>query len=108
VPEPAALQKQNEQTRTPAPSPAVLQQQIEQTRSELAVTIDLIADKVSPKRVAGRGVGAVMAKVDELRSGKPQGDHAAAGPTVRWERVGAAGAVVALLLVIRAVRHRGD
>jgi MYXO-CTERM domain-containing protein len=37
-----------------SPDPEVLASEIEQTREELAVTLDAIADKVSPKRVASR------------------------------------------------------
>lgn len=107
MPDPAALPKQNGQKGAPAPSPAALQQQIEQTRSELAVTIDLIADRVSPKRVAGRGVAEVKTKVAELRSGQQQGDHSA-GSAVRWDRVGMVGGAIAGVLLIRAIRHRGD
>lgn len=50
------------------PEPAEIQQQIEQTRAELASTIDAIADRMSPKRVAARGVETVKGKVDDLRS----------------------------------------
>jgi hypothetical protein len=49
------------------PDPADIQQQIEQTRAELASTIDAIADRLSPKRVASRSVDTVKAKVDDLR-----------------------------------------
>ena len=38
----------------PAPDPEVLAGEIEKTREELAETLDAIADKVSPKRVADR------------------------------------------------------
>jgi hypothetical protein len=55
------------------PDPAEIQQQIEQTRAELASTIDAIADRLSPKRVASRSVDSVKAKVEDLRSkGTPQ------------------------------------
>ena len=50
------------------PEPAEIQRQIEQTRAELASTIDAIADRVSPKRVASRSVETVKAKVEDLRS----------------------------------------
>ncbi|MCC5310572.1 DUF3618 domain-containing protein, partial [Staphylococcus aureus] len=36
-------------------SPEVLVREIEATREDLAVTLDAIADRVSPKRVAKRG-----------------------------------------------------
>ncbi|MEV8632883.1 DUF3618 domain-containing protein [Streptosporangium sp. NPDC051023] len=37
--------------------PAELERRIEQTRAELAQTVDAIADRVSPKKVARRTVG---------------------------------------------------
>lgn len=40
--------------RNGSPDPEVLAEEIEKTREELAETLDAIADKVSPKRVAGR------------------------------------------------------
>lgn len=39
--------------------PDTIQREIERTRAELADTIDAIADRVSPRRAAARGVGAV-------------------------------------------------
>jgi hypothetical protein len=42
-------------TGTGERSPEVLVREIEATREELAVTLDAIADRVSPKRVAKRG-----------------------------------------------------
>ena len=50
------------------PDPAEIQQQIEQTRAELASTVDAIADRINPKKVAARGVETVKGKVDDLRS----------------------------------------
>src|SRR5206468_2083028 len=44
-------------------SPDAIQKEIEQTRAELAETIDAIADRISPKRAAGRGAAAVKAGV---------------------------------------------
>jgi hypothetical protein len=44
-------------------SPDAIQREIEQTRSELAETIDAIADRISPKRAASRGAAAVRAQV---------------------------------------------
>jgi LPXTG-motif cell wall-anchored protein len=56
--------------------PAALERDIERTRAELARTVDAIADRVSPKRVAERGVAKVksnaehfVASVGELVSG---------------------------------------
>lgn len=65
-----------------------LEQHIEQTREDLAVTVDELVDRVSPKRVAGRTkdrvadkvrgvVGAVKEKVASLRSGS--GEEPTAG-----------------------------
>ena len=44
-------------------SPDAIQKEIEATRAELAETIDAIADRISPKRAAGRGAAAVKAGV---------------------------------------------
>lgn len=44
-------------------SPDAIQKEIEQTRTELAETIDAIADRISPKRAASRGAAAVKAQV---------------------------------------------
>lgn len=56
--------------------PAALEREIERTRAELARTIDAIADRVSPKRVAERSVAKIktnathlMASVGDLVSG---------------------------------------
>ena len=52
--------------------PEDLEQHIERTRDELALTIDAIADRVSPKRVASRGVatakGAAQNAMDAART----------------------------------------
>jgi Protein of unknown function (DUF3618) len=48
--------------------PEALEREIERTRVELARTVDAIADKVSPKRVAERGVARVKATAGELVS----------------------------------------
>ncbi|RJL32384.1 DUF3618 domain-containing protein [Bailinhaonella thermotolerans] len=44
--------------------PEALEREIERTRAELARTVDAIADRVSPKRVAQRGVARVKANVE--------------------------------------------
>ncbi len=91
------------------PDPASLEQQIEATRAELAVTIDAIADRVSPKRVAERGVGSIKAKIEELRNSST-GEPGQAGPAttyrrrIRWDRVAAAGGAV--VLIVWLVRRR--
>ncbi|GGK86372.1 hypothetical protein Sme01_39770 [Sphaerisporangium melleum] len=46
--------------------PEALEREIERTRAELAVTVDAIVDRVSPKRVAGRGVARVKADAEHL------------------------------------------
>lgn len=46
--------------------PAALEREIERTRAELARTIDAIADRVSPKRVAERGVAKVKENAGHL------------------------------------------
>lgn len=107
------------------PDPAEIQQQIEETRAELASTIDAIADRMSPKRVAARGVSTVKGKVEDLRSRgtaapspasvleapngqRPLPARVAAqlreakhtrGRSVRWDRVALVGAGVGLLVI---------
>ncbi|GLW04992.1 hypothetical protein Misp01_01220 [Microtetraspora sp. NBRC 13810] len=46
--------------------PDELERRIERTRAELARTVDAIADRVSPKRVAQRGVAKVRANAEQL------------------------------------------
>ncbi|MEU0482072.1 DUF3618 domain-containing protein [Streptosporangium sp. NPDC006013] len=46
--------------------PAELERQIERTRAELAQTVDAIADRVNPKRVAERGVAKVRANAEHF------------------------------------------
>ncbi|MFC4589303.1 DUF3618 domain-containing protein [Sphaerisporangium corydalis] len=46
--------------------PEALERDIERTRAELAYTVDAIVDRVSPKRVAERGVAKVKANAGEL------------------------------------------
>jgi uncharacterized protein DUF3618 len=41
------------------PTPETIQAEIEATRAELARTVDLIAERLSPRRAAGRGVSKV-------------------------------------------------
>jgi hypothetical protein len=108
------------------PDPAEIQQQIEETRAELASTIDAIANRVSPKRVAARGVENVKGKVEDLRSRgtaapgpasvldagatghQPLPTRVAAqlreakqtrGRSVRWDRVALVGVGVGLLVI---------
>lgn len=118
------------------PDPAELQQQIEETRAELASTIDAIANRVNPKRVAARSVETVKGKVEDLRlRGTPLSDapgHPAAitapgagqqplparvaaqlreaketrGRSVRWDRVAIVGAVITVIVIVRRRRNR--
>lgn len=94
------------------PDPSSLEEQIEATRAELAETIDAIADRVSPKRVAQRGVGSMKAKVEELRNSQTgQPGPAGLGTTyrrrIRWDRVAAVGGAVAVVVwLVR--RKRGN
>ncbi len=114
------------------PDPADIQQQIEETRAELASTIDAIAERVNPKRVASRSVETVKGKVEDLRSRgtNPNGPAALNGATtgqqplpervkaqlreaketrgrsVRWDRVAMAGGALALLILL--LRRRKD
>ncbi|GII75056.1 hypothetical protein Sru01_00380 [Sphaerisporangium rufum] len=46
--------------------PEGLERRIERTRAELAVTVDAIADRVSPRRVAERQVARVKANAEHL------------------------------------------
>jgi hypothetical protein len=43
--------------------PRAIEREIEDTRAELARTVDLIADRLSPKRAAGRGVTRVRESI---------------------------------------------
>ena len=61
-----------------ARDPDAIQREIEQTRAELADTIDAIADRVSPKRVAARGSQAVRSQVSSVLR-QPE-DPAGGGP----------------------------
>jgi hypothetical protein len=43
--------------------PSAIEREIEQTRAELARTVDLIAERLSPRRAAGRGVTKVRESI---------------------------------------------
>jgi hypothetical protein len=80
-----------------ARDPDAIAQEIEQTRAELADTIDAIADRISPRKAAARGVQAV-------KSGPAR--HAAnEAPTV-VPLAAIAGVVVLVLLFVRKRRRR--
>jgi hypothetical protein len=61
-------------------TPDTIQREIEQTRAELADTIDAIADRLSPKRVASRGAHAVKAQVTSVFNGDGESPAAAPAP----------------------------
>jgi hypothetical protein len=113
------------------PDPAEIQQQIEVTRAELASTIDAIAERVNPKKVAARGVETVKGKVDDLRSRgtSPNGSTPALtggdqqplparvaaqlreakqtrGRSVRWDRVGIVGGGAAAVALYANKRRK--
>lgn len=44
--------------------PEAIQREIEETRAELARTVDLIADRLSPRRAASRGASRVKAGIE--------------------------------------------
>lgn len=85
-------------------SPEQIQREIEQTRAELASTVEQIADRVSPKKVASRGAVVARDKVEEVFAKQVP----ATGPgqhgtrlEPRWERVGAVAGGLLLLLLAR-------
>lgn len=85
-------------------TPEQIQRQIEDTRAELASTVEQIADRVSPKKVAGRGAAAAREKAEEVFAkdvpADGPGEHGTS-KEVRWERVGAVAAGLLLLLLAR-------
>ena len=72
---------------TQARDPETIQREIEQTRSQLAATLDALADRASPKRAASRGASAVWES-----------------PRGRMIVTGTAGLLV-VLVVVRIVRR---
>lgn len=75
-------------------SPDAIQREIEATRTELAETIDAIADRVSPKKAASRSAHAVRAKASAALGQAEKavngvasraGDAVASGPPVQHE-----------------------
>src|SRR2546430_1388791 len=44
--------------------PSAIEHEIEETRAELARTVDLIAERLSPRRAAGRGATKVRAGIE--------------------------------------------
>jgi hypothetical protein len=71
--------------------PAAIQQEIEQTRAELASTLDRLAEKTSPKRLAAQGRAKTVA-----------GITSPAGLSV----IGAIAGLTVVLVVRMVRRHR--
>jgi hypothetical protein len=61
--------------------PDAIQREIEETRAELARTVDLIAERLSPRRAASRGASRVKSSIDGVfhRDGDDGHDHTAPG-----------------------------
>src|SRR3954453_7348459 len=57
------------------PNPDTIQREIQQTRAQLADTIDAIADRISPRRVASRGATAMRAQVSSVFGGSDSGTN---------------------------------
>jgi hypothetical protein len=91
--------------------PEQIKREIEEIRAELAATVEEITQRMSPKAVAGRGVSATrewFGFTPEAGHPNGQGGHhpTPAAQRVRWERVALVVAVVGLLVVRRARKHR--
>jgi hypothetical protein len=114
--------------------PRAIEREIEQTRTELARTVDLIAERLSPRRAAGRGAMKMRQGIDVVfhrENGSGNGQvHAPGGEmyepreprairsvpvppgagtrTLRKDRVAIAiGAFAALAALIVVLRRRG-
>lgn len=85
-----------------AKDPAEIEARIVATRAELATTVDTLAQRVSPKKVAARSREATLARVQGALGVLPGG--ITEGSSVRWSRVAAALGAVALFGVL-LVRH---
>jgi hypothetical protein len=122
-------QDTGDKTETVNRDPAAIQAEIESTRAELARTVDLIAERLSPRRAASRGVSKVRAGIDGVLHHTPSPNGTASsslatGPdehtihsvplpadaparSLRKDRVAiVAGAVVVVTAVIVIVRRR--
>ncbi|GLX01292.1 DUF3618 domain-containing protein [Microtetraspora sp. NBRC 16547] len=100
--------------------PDALEREIERTRVELARTVDAIADRVSPKRVAERSMAKVKANAERLVGGGLPRREAEYGPEAKtWEEgfpprdispvlmiVGAALVVGAAVLLLRRRKQK--
>jgi hypothetical protein len=56
--------------------PDAIQREIEETRAELARTVDLIAERLSPRRAASRGASKVKSSLDGVFHRDGEDDHA--------------------------------
>jgi len=105
--------------------PEQIQRQIEATRSELASTVEQIADRVSPKKVAARGAATARTRaLEAFETARAKAAEAfttqqqVEGPNgeyttrlqPRWDRVGGAGGLLVLLVLARvwAARRRAE
>jgi C4-dicarboxylate-specific signal transduction histidine kinase len=100
-----------------ARDPEAIQREIEATRAQLAESIDAIAEKLSPKRVASRGAdkakalvadaqGAIVASTKTTTVGADGQSYEVRKP-LRTDRVAAVGvAVTATAVLIVVVRRR--
>ena len=99
--------------------PAALEREIERTRANLARTVDAIAERVSPKRVAERGVAKFRSNAEHLvasvsdrvtgNSHRPAEGAAREGeppPTDLAPLIMGAGAVIAMSAVVVLLRRR--
>ena len=77
-----------------ARDPDEIKREIEQIRADLSVTVDELSQRATPKALAGQAGSGVK-------------QFFGIGSLPRWERIGAAGAVVAVLVWRRSRRkHR--
>ncbi len=82
--------------------PAEIQRQIEEIRTELAATVEQLAERVSPKAAAARGTDKVKGFFG-IGEGETRQELLA---RVRWPRVAAVGGAVTLLVSLRVRRAR--
>ena len=73
---------------------SALEREIEETRELLAVTIDQLIHRASPKTIVGREISTVKAHYVDVRTGEPRTNNI-------LKTVGAVAGVVVLFAVIR-------
>ncbi len=76
--------------------PADLAREIEETRERLAVTIDQLLHRASPKTIVGREVAAIKGHYVDAETGEPRTDNI-------LKTVGAVVGTIALFVVLRRV-----